>query len=230
MSAAAIKIMTSLATKDFLAEFVGAYAKATGESLAFENDGGVNIAKRVRAGEVLDVVCLASNVVEALISEGKLMAGSKVDVVTSSAVVAVPLGAPQPDISTEAAFKNAILNAKSLCYSTGPSGVYLDKLFAQWGITDTIKGKLLLAPPGVPVGSLLAAGKAELGVQQLSELIHLAGIKVLGPLPPPVGLLTTFSAGISPACKDPDAARKVLAYMKSDAVAALKRKNGLEPA
>ena len=229
MASAPIKIMTSLATKDFLAEFVGAYATATGAALAYENDGGVNIAKRVREGEVLDVVCLASNVIEALISEGKLMAGSKVDVVTSSAVVAVPLGAPQPDISTEAAFKNAILNAKSLCYSTGPSGVYLDKLFAQWGITETIKGKLLLAPPGVPVGSLLAAGKAELGVQQLSELIHLAGIKVLGPLPPPVGLLTTFSTGISPACQNPDAARKVLAYMKSDAVAALKRKNGLEP-
>ncbi len=229
MASTPIKIMTSLATKDFLADFVMDYPKLAGQALVFENDGGVDLAKRVREGETLDVVMLAAGVIEALVNEGRLLAGSKVDVVTSSAAVAVPTGASQPDISTEAAFKQAILNAKSVCYSTGPSGVYLDKLFAQWGIAETIKPKLLLAPPGTPVGTLLAAGKAELGIQQMSELIHLAGITVLGTLPSPISLLTTFSAGISPTCTQVDAVRKMLDYMRSPASTASKRKNGLEP-
>lgn len=230
MASTPIKIMTSLATKDFLADFVVEYPKLTGQALVFENDGGVNLAKRVRQGEALDVVMLAAGVIEALVSEGRLLAGSKVDLVSSSAAVAVPLGAPRPDISTEAAFRQAILSANSVCYSTGPSGVYLDKLFAQWGIAEAIKSKLLLAPSGMPVGSLLAAGKAELGIQQMSELIHIAGIKVLGTLPPPISLITTFSAGISPTCTQVDAVRKMLDYMKSPAATASKRKNGLEPA
>ena len=229
MASAPIKIMTSLATKDFVAEFVVQYQRDTGQALAYENAGGVDIAKRTRAGEVFDVVMLASSVIEALVGEGKLMAGSKVDVVTSSAAVAVPAGAAKPDISSEDALKRAILAAQSVSYSTGPSGVYLEKLFAQWGIAEAIKARLVLAPPGVPVGSLLAAGKAELGFQQLSELIHLAGISVVGPLPASIQLITTISAGISPTCQQVDAVRKLLDAMVAPAATPAKRKHGLEP-
>ena len=225
-----IKVMTSLATKDFLAEFLVQYEASTGQALAYENTGGVEIARRARAGEVFDVVILASGVIDALQAEGKLSAGSKVYVVKSSATVAVPAGAPWPDIGTEEALKRAILAAPSVCYSTGPSGVYLEKLFAQWGIAEAIKAKLVVAPPGVPVGSLLAADRAALGFQQLSELIHIAGIEVVGPLPPPIGLITTFAAGISPTCTQVEATRKLLAAMAAPAATAAKRKHGLEPA
>lgn len=230
MASTPIKVMTSLATKDFLAEFLVQYEASTGQALAYENTGGVEIARRARAGEVFDVVILASGVIDALQAEGKLSAGSKVYVVKSSATVAVPAGAPWPDIGTEEALKRAILAAPSVCYSTGPSGVYLEKLFAQWGIAEAIKAKLVVAPPGVPVGSLLAAGRAALGFQQLSELIHIAGIEVVGPLPPPIGLITTFAAGISPTCTQVEATRKLLAAMAAPAATAAKRKHGLEPA
>ena len=230
MASTPIKVMTSLATKDFLAEFLVQYEASTGQTLAYENTGGVEIARRARADEVFDVVILASGVIDALLAEGKLIAGSKVEVVKSSATVAVPAGAPWPDIGTEEALKRAILAAPSVCYSTGPSGVYLEKLFAQWGIADAIKAKLVIAPPGVPVGSLLAAGRAALGFQQLSELIHIAGIEVVGPLPPPIGLITTFAAGISPTCTQVEATRKLLAAMATPAATAAKRKHGLEPA
>ena len=230
MASTPIKVMTSLATKDFLAEFLVQYEASTGQALAYENTGGVEIARRARAGEVFDVVILASGVIDALQAEGKLSAGSKVYVVKSSATVAVPAGAPWPDIGTEEALKRAILAAPSVCYSTGPSGVYLEKLFAQWGIAEAIKAKLVVAPPGVPVGTLLAAGRAALGFQQLSELIHIAGIEVVGPLPPPIGLITTFAAGISPTCTQVEAAQKLLAAMAAPASAAAKRKHGLEPA
>ena len=230
MASTPIKVMTSLATKDFLAEFLVQYQTSTGQALTYENAGGVEIARRARADEAFDVVVLASGVIDALQAEGKLIAGSKVDVVKSSATVAVPAGAPRPDIGSEESLKRAILAAPSVCYSTGPIGVYLEKLFAHWGIAEAIKAKLTIAPPGVPVGSLLAAGKAALGFQQLSELIHIAGIEVLGPLPPPIGLITAFAAGISPTCTQVEAAHKLLAAMAAPAATAAKRKHGLEPA
>ena len=230
MASTPIKVMTSLATKDFLAEFLAQYQASTGQALAYENAGGVEIARRARADEAFDVVVLASGVIDALEAEGKLIAGSKINVVKSSATVAVPAGAPRPDIGSEESLKRAILAAPSVCYSTGPSGVYLEKLFAQWGIAEAIKAKLTIAPPGVPVGSLLAAGRAALGFQQLSELIHIAGIEVVGPLPPPIGLITTFAAGISPTCTQVEATRKLLAAMAAPAATAAKRKHGLEPA
>ena len=230
MASTPIKVMTSLATKGFLAEYLEQYQASTGQAVAYENAGGVEIAKRARAGEAFDVVVLAAGVIDALLTEGMLVAGSKVDVVKSSAAIAVPAGAPKPDISTEEALKRAILAAPSVSYSTGPSGVYLEKLFAQWGMAEAIKAKLVVAPPGVPVGSLLASGRAALGFQQLAELIHMAGIKVVGPLPASIQLITTFSAGISPTCGQGEAARKLLDAMASPASAAVKRKHGLEPA
>ncbi len=230
MASTPIKVMTSLATKEFLVEYLAQYQNTSGQAVAYENAGGVEIAKRARAGEAFDVVVLASGVIDALFTEGKLVAGSKLDVVKSSAAIAVPAGVPKPDIGTEEALKRAILAAPSVCYSTGPSGIYLEKLFAQWGIAEAIKAKLVVAPPGVPVGSLLASGRAALGFQQLSELIHMAGIEVVGPLPASIQLITTFSAGISPTCTQGEAARKLLGAMASPALAAAKRKHGLEPA
>ena len=123
-----------------------------------------------------------------------------------------------------------MLAASSLGYSTGPSGVQLAKLFERWGIADAIKARIVQAPPGVPVGSLVADGKVELGFQQLSELMHLPGIDVLGPLPAPVQIITTFSAGLSATSTQPEAVQAMLDFMISPAAAEAKRRNGMEPA
>jgi molybdate transport system substrate-binding protein len=123
-----------------------------------------------------------------------------------------------------------VLNARSLSYSTGPSGVYLTRLFERWGIAEEIKNRIVQAPPGVPVGSLVADGKVELGFQQLSELMNLAGIDVLGPLPPEIQTVTTFSGGVSTTSMQPEAVRALLGFMASPAVAETKIRNGMEPA
>lgn len=206
------------------------YQEATKQGVTTEAAGGVDVAKRVQAGEAVDIVVLASNVIDKLIAEGRLLAGSRVDIVKSGVAVAVRAGAARPDISTEEALKQAVLSAQSLSYSTGPSGTHLEKTFERWGILAQIRSRIVVPPPGVPVGSLVAGGQAELGFQQLSELMNLPGVEVLGPLPPPVQTLTIFSGGISATCSQPDAARAVLAFMGSADTAAIKQRHGMDGA
>lgn len=224
-----VKILTSMATREALQALADAYPDAAARPIAIENIGGVKAAERVRAGEVLDVIVLADNVIDGLIAEGKVRPG-RLDFASSGVTVCVPKGRALPNISNGEAVKQAVLAATAVCYSTGPSGVYLEKLFAQWGIADTIKSKLVVAPPGVPVGGLVAEGKADLGFQQLSELIHLSGIEIVGGLPPDIQKRTMFSAGIPVASSNPEGARAVLAYMTAPTAADLKRNNGMEPA
>ena len=219
-----------MATREILTELIAQYQATTSQTVVAEAAGGVDVAKRVQAGEAVDVVVLAANAIDQLIADGKLLAGSRVDLVKSGVAVAVPAGARRPDISTEDAVKQAVLAAKTLSYSTGPSGVYLLKLFERWGILETIQPRIVQAPPGLPVGSLVAKGEVELGFQQLSELINIKGITVLGPLPPAIQTITTFSAGVSAASENVDAARGLLAFMAAPAAAATKRKQGMEPA
>jgi molybdate transport system substrate-binding protein len=139
-------------------------------------------------------------------------------------------GANRPDISTEAAVKAAVSAASSISYSTGPSGVYLEKLFQRWGIFEAIEPRIVVPPPGIPVGSLVAGGQAALGFQQLSELLNVAGIDVLGPLPETIQTITTFSAGISARCAQPQLAAQLLNFMRLPAATAVKERYGLEPA
>jgi molybdate transport system substrate-binding protein len=165
-----------------------------------------------------------------LIGEGKLVAGSRVDLVKSGVAIVVRSGAPKPDIATEEGVKRAVLAAKTLSFSTGPSGVYLEKLFERWGILGEIRSRIVVPPPGVPVGSLVANGTVELGFQQLSELLNLAGIEVIGPLPPAIQTVTTFSGGVSVSCTRPEAARALLEYMASPAASDVKQRHGMEAA
>jgi molybdate transport system substrate-binding protein len=222
--------ISSMATRQLLVELVDAYQRHSGQRVAMESVGGVDAAKRVAAGEAFDVVILASDAIDKLVAGGHALAGSKVDLVRSGVAVAVRAGAPAPDISSEAAVRDAVLQARSLSYSTGPSGVALAQLFERWGIAAQIASRIVVPPPSVPVGALLASGEVELGFQQLSEMINLEGITVLGPLPPAIQITTTFSAAVCARSTRADAVRAMLAYMASPAAAEAKRRQGMDPA
>lgn len=226
---APLKLLSSMATRELLAELAAAYSRDQVQAVHTEATGGVDAAKRVQAGEAVDMVVLASNAIDKLIADGKLQPG-RVDLVKSGVAIAVRKGAARHDVNNEAAVKRAVLAAQSVSYSTGPSGTYLQGLFERWGIYEQIKNKIVIPPPGVPVGSLVAKGEVELGFQQLSELMNLAGIDVLGPLPPAIQTLTIFSGGVSMTSAQPEAARRVLDYMASPATGDVKRRHGMEAA
>lgn len=222
--------ISSMATRQLLAELAAQYTARQGRVLALESVGGVDAAQRVRSGEAFDVVVLASDAIGKLIASGHLNAGSKVDLVRSPVAIAVRAGAAQPDIGSEEAVKQAVLAARSISTSTGPSGVFLTTLFERWGIAQAIASRLVQAPPGVPVGTLVARGEVELGFQQLSELMHLEGISVIGTLPPAIEFITTFSAALGLGSAQAEAVREMLQFMTSPETAAAKRRQGMEPA
>ena len=224
--------ISSMATRQVLADLAAGYAaSAPGAGpMQIESVGGVDAARRVVAGEAFDVVILASDAIDKLMTAGHLRPGSKVDWVHSGVAVAVPAGAPLPDLSSEDAVRAAVLAAPSISLSTGPSGVALGKLFERWGIAEQIAPRMVQARPGVPVGSLVAKGEVALGFQQLSELLHVQGIQIVGPLPPTIQITTTFSAGVGALSQQVDAARSLLAYLASPAAADAKRKQGMTPA
>ncbi len=225
-----VRGISSMATRLVLTELAGLYRAGGGGEVSFESVGGVDAARRVRAGEAFDVVVLAADAIDKLIANGAVAAGSRADLVTSAVAVGVRRGAPRPDIGTEDALRNTVLAAKSIGYSTGPSGTALLKLFEGWGIADVVKSRVVQAPAGVPVGALIARGDAELGFQQLSELMHEEGVELLGTLPPGTEIVTTFSAGLCVASKQPQAAAALVAFMQSPAAAEAKRRQGMEPA
>jgi molybdate transport system substrate-binding protein len=225
-----LKLISSMATREVLSEIVCLYQRDTARPVSAEAAGGVDVAKRVQAGEAVDVVILAANAIDKLIAGGKLLPGSRVDLVRSGIALAVKAGAGKPDIGSEEAVKKAVLAAQTLSYSTGPSGVYLETMFERWGILEQTRSRIVVPPPGIPVGSLVASGAAELGFQQLSELLNLPGIEVAGSLPPAIQHVTIFSGGISVGCAEPAAARALLSFMASPALAAVKHRHGMEAA
>jgi molybdate transport system substrate-binding protein len=153
-----------------------------------------------------------------------------VDVVTSAVGIGVRAGSVAPDIGSAEAVKRAVLAAGRIGYSTGPSGDHLLRLFERWGIGAAVKDRLVQARPGIPVASLVAGGEADLGFQQLSELLNVDGVEVVGLLPASIQGTTTFSGGIARVSPRPDHVRDVLAFLASPAVAAIKHQHGMEPA
>lgn len=223
-----------MATRQLLADLSADFERHSGHRVVIEAVGGVDAVRRVQSGEAFDVVLLAADAIDKLMAGGHVRAGSRVDVVKSPVAVAVKAGAARPDISTEAALLTAVLAASSISFSSGPSGVYLSQLLDRWGIAAAVASRMVQAPPGVPVGSLLASGQVALGFQQLSELMHLPGVDVLGLLPGNTAFVTTFSAalglGLEPGSVRHRAVHAMLDFFNSPPAAETKRQHGMEPA
>lgn len=222
--------ISSMATRALLADVLDAWHRQGGAEAGFESVGGVDAARRVHHGEAFDLVVLAAAAIEKLRGAGRLAAGSVTELARSAVAIAVRQGAAHPAIDTEEALRSAVLSARSLGYSTGPSGVALLALFARWGIAEAIRERLVQAPPGIPVGALLARGDVELGFQQLSELMHLDSVDVLGPMPPGPEIVTTFSGAVCTASTQPDAARALLDFLRSPAADPARQRHGMQPA
>jgi molybdate transport system substrate-binding protein len=226
---AALRGISSMATRQVLGELASAWQAQSACGLAIESVGGVDAARRVQSGEPFDVVFLASDAIDKLIATGHLV-DERVDLVRSGVAVAVRAGAPRCDLSSEAAVRQAVLEASSIGYSTGPSGTALLRLFERWGIAAEVARRTVQAPPGVPVGTLVARGEVALGFQQASELMDLPGIDVLGPLPEPIQITTVFSGALCAASRQAEAVRGLLAFLASPDTAEVKRRHGMAAA
>lgn len=227
--AAEIRVLSTQATEEAYRELVPEFEKATGNKVTTTFTGTLDANKRLAAGENYDLLIMAASSIDGHIKGGKVVPGSRVDLAKSGVGVGVKSGAPKPDISTTEALKKTILAARSIGYSTGPSGVYVTGLFQRLGVADEIKGRLKQTPTGVFVGSIIASGEAEIGFQQISELSHFAGVDYVGPLPADIQQFTMFSSGIIVGAKDADGAKALVKFITAPAAAAAFKKRGMEP-
>jgi len=229
-SAAEIKVLSTQATEQSYRELVPQFEKATGHKVTTIFTGTLDADKRVAANEQHDVLIMSQSSIDAHVKGGKVVQGSRVDLARSGVAVGVKAGAPKSDISTVDALKRTILNAKSIGYSTGPSGNYVLTLFERLGVLDQVKPKMKQTATGVFVGSIIASGEVEIGFQQVSELSQYEGVDYVGPLPAEVQNYTTFSSGILSNAKEAEAARALVRYITSPQAGAVYRKRGMEPA
>jgi molybdate transport system substrate-binding protein len=224
-----IKVVSTQAPEEAYRELVPQFEKASGHKVTTVFTGTLDLQKRIAAGESYDLIIMAGPAIDDYIKSGKVVPGSRVNIAKSGVGVGVRAGAPKPDISTTDAFKKALLAAKTIGYSTGPSGVYVTGLFQRLGIADQIKGKLKQTPTGVFVGSHVATGEAEIGVQQVSEMSHYPGVDYVGPLPADIQEITVFASGIQAGAKEVDAAKAWVKFLTAPAAAPAFKARGLEP-
>jgi len=227
--AAEIKVLSTQATEEAYKELVPQFEKASGHKVTTVFTGTLGAMKRLSDGEAYDLLIMSRQSIDELAQSGKVVAGSRTDIAKSGVGVAVGKGKPKPDISTVDALKKSLLAAKSIGYSTGPSGIYVVTMFQKMGIADEIKTKLKRTPTGVFVGSTIASGEAEIGFQQVSELSFFPGIDYVGPIPAEVQLITIFSAGIPAGTKQADAAKALVSFITAPAAAVIFKKHALDP-
>jgi molybdate transport system substrate-binding protein len=225
--AAEIKVIASNAVREPYGELVPAFEKITGHKIRIDWGGTVDITKRVSAGEIADVVIIPAARIDDFVRQGRLV--SRIDLARSGVGAAVRAGAPRPDISSAAALRSTLLDAKSIVLSSGPSSVYLPTLFQKMGIADELKPKIVQIGPGLPVGEAVARGEGEIGFTQMSELMSVKGIEYLGPLPADVQFMTVFSAGLHASAAAPDAARALLKFLAGPEAMPVLKRHGMEP-
>jgi molybdate transport system substrate-binding protein len=216
--------------KSVLLELVPEFERTTGSKVVVTWGSANGLLKELETGTGGDLAILTAEAIDGLIVRGKVIAGSRIDLARSGIGIAVRKGASKPDIASPEALKRALLAAKSVAHSkTGMSGIYFPTVLERLGIADEMKGKIVMPEPGTPVGEVVAKGEAEIGVQQISELLPIAGIDVVGPLPPTLQKITTFSAGLLAAAKEQEIAAALVKFLATRAPPLLAGK-GLEPA
>ncbi|QGZ65315.1 substrate-binding domain-containing protein [Paraburkholderia acidisoli] len=222
--------ISSMATRLVLADLVQAWQAQGGAPVQIESVGGVEAARRVTEGEAFDLVILADDALAKLASAGHVDLATRVDLARSAIAFAVRAGTPHPDLSRDEAVRAAVLAARRVGYSTGPSGTHLSKLLERWGIAQEMASRLVQARPGVPVASLVAQGEVDLGLQQVSELVNVDGVEIVAALPATVQRVTTFSAAC--AATSPEARRALaaafLAFAAAPANDAIRERHGME--
>jgi molybdate transport system substrate-binding protein len=228
-NAVEIKVLSTQAAERAYRELVPQFEAASGHKVSTVFTGTVDVQRRIAAGEMYDLIIMAGPALDDFIKAGKVVAGSRVDIAKSGVGAAVPAGAPKPDIGTVDALKKTLIAAKSIGYSTGPSGVYLMGLFDRLGVADVVKAKLKQTPTGVFVATIVASREVEIGFQQVSEFQHAPGVDYIGPLPAEVQEVTVFSAGIQTGAKQPEAAKAWVKFLTAPAATPVYRKMGLEP-
>jgi molybdate transport system substrate-binding protein len=225
-----MKILSTNGVKSVLLELLPGYERTTGAALTVIWGPANALVQDLDRGAEGDLAVLTDEIVDDLVKRGKIIAGSRVDLARSGIGIAVRKGASRPDIGSPEALKNALLAAKSIAHSrTGMSGIYFPTVLSRLGIADAVKSRILMPESGTPVGELVASGKAELGVQQISELLPVVGIEIVGPLPPTLQKITTFSAGTLTGAKDRDAVTALVKFLATEFRPLLAEK-GLEPA
>jgi molybdate transport system substrate-binding protein len=227
--AAEIKVISSASFKPAFNDLATVFEKQTNDKVSPTWSGTVGIPKKIAAGEIFDVVIIWAPTMDALGKDGRLIAGTRIPVAKSGIGVAVRAGAPKIDLSSAHTLKAALLAAKSIAYSTGPSGIYLEDLFRKWGISTQSGPKLMQIPPGRPIGEVVAAGEAEVGFQQVSELLPIKGIDFQGPLPADVQEITVLSGAVLKTAPNPDAAKALLKFLSSPQSALAIKHIGMEP-
>jgi molybdate transport system substrate-binding protein len=225
-----MKVLCTNGLKTVMLDLAPKFERTSGTKLQVTWGSAAGLVKELESGAAADLVILTAESIDDLIKRGKVVAGSRVDLARSGIGIAVRKGASKPDIGSPDALKQTLLAAKSVAHSkTGMSGIYFPTVLARLGITDAMKSKIVMPEPGTPVGEIVAKGGAELGVQQISELLPVAGIDVVGPLPATLQKITIFSAGILAAAKEPDASRALVTFVAAEGRPLLGPK-GLEPA
>jgi molybdate transport system substrate-binding protein len=226
--AAEIKVIGSPGFREAYTDLLPGFEKATGHKVT-TIWGGVNeVANRVAQGEVADIVILPEKQINELIQAGKIDAGAKASVARSGVGLAIAAGAAKIPVTSEA-IKEALLNAKTISWSTGPSGVHMQEVVRAWGIEDRVKSKVVIPPPDTPVGVVVARGGAEIGFQQVSELLRIDGVQYLGPLPADIQETTVFSAAVHKNAAQAEAARALVQYLSAPEAAPAIRKTGMDP-
>ena len=228
-NATEISVIASGGLKAACLELIPGFERSSGYKVAATWAGSMDIRRRMEAGETFDLVIMPGAFIDELVKQGKVVPGSRIDLAKSGIGMAVRIGAAKPEIGSANALKRVLLDAGSIAYSTSASGIYLADLFQRMGIADELKPKIKQSLPGVPVGEMIARGDAEIGFQQVSELLPIRGIQYLGPLPADIQHFTVFAAGRHIGSKQPDAAKALIDYIKAPTAAPIIRKSGMEP-
>jgi len=229
MNAADIVVLSTTSAKEALTELVPMFQSATGHTVTVSYSPGSGIGDRIRSGAAGDLLIAPTEFSDPLIKEGRLIAGSRIDFVRSGSAVAVRAGVPKPDIASPESFKQALIAARTISYSRGASGLQFVETIARLGIADVVKQKSVLPEPGELVGAVVARGAAEIGIQQLSELLPVRGIDIVGPLPAELQKEIVYGTSALPNGKAPEAAKAFAVFLTSAAAKPILKKHGLDP-